>query len=73
MKRISVRTNIKPQKVYIKDLANWKGKSVGLVLSKGNALLFAEGIIRAIQKSDKIDVTIFPKAKTPTITITYLA
>lgn len=72
MKRISTKTNVKPQKVYIKDMKNWKGKSVGVVLSKNDALLLAEGFIKAAQKTNKIDMTIFPKAKTPVITITYL-
>jgi len=71
-KRISTKTNVKPQKVYIKDMDNWKGKSVGVVLSKNDALLLSEGLIKAAQKTNKIDVTIFPKAKTPVITITYL-
>lgn len=72
MKRISTKTNVNPKKVYIKDIDNWKGKSVGLVLDKNDALLFAEGLIKAAQKTNQIDVTIFPKAKTPVVTITYL-
>lgn len=72
MKRISTKTNIKPQKIYIKDLDNWKGKSVGIVLSREDALLFAEGLIKGLQEADKLEVTIFPKVKTPIITITYL-
>lgn len=74
MKRISTKTNIKPQKVYIKDMDSWKGKSVGLVLSKNQnqALLLSEGLIKAVQKAGKVDITIFPKAKVPVITITYL-
>lgn len=71
-KRISTKTSIKPQKVYIKDLENWKGKSVGIVLSKEDALRLAEGLIKAAQKANSIDVTIFPKIKHPTITTTYL-
>ena len=71
-KRLSTRTNVKPKKVYIKDMKNWKGKSVGLVLTKNNALRLAEGLIKAAQKTNKIDMTVFPKAKTPVITITYL-
>lgn len=72
MKRISARTNIKPEKVYIKDINNWKGKSVGIVLSKEEALFLAEGLIKASRVSSKVDMTIFPKAKTPVITITFL-
>lgn len=72
MKRFSTRTNIKPKKVYIKDKENWKGKSVGIVLSRNDALLMAEGLIKAAQNTDQIDMTIFPKSKTPQITITYL-
>jgi len=72
MPRISTRTNVKPKKVYIKDMLNWKGKSVGVVLSKNDALFLAEGLVKAAQKSDKIDVTIFPKSKTPQITVTYI-
>jgi len=72
MPRISTRTNVKPNKVYIKDMSNWKGKSVGVVLLKNDALLLAEGLIKAAQKADKIDVTIFPKSRTPQITVTYL-
>ena len=73
MRRVSTKTNAKPSKVYIKDSINWRGKSVGLVLSRNNALILAEGLIRASQKSDKIDVTIFTKAKIPTVTVTYLS
>lgn len=72
-KRISTRTNIKPKKVYIKDLENWTGKSVGLVLSRDEALKFVEGLAKASQNTDTIDVTIFPRQKTPVITITYLS
>jgi len=72
MPRISTNTNVKPKKVYIKDMANWKGKSVGLVLSRNDALLLAEGLIKASQKTNRIDVTIFPKSRTPQVTITYL-
>ncbi len=72
MKRISTRTNVKPEKVYIKDINNWKGKSVGIVLSQEQALLFSEGLIKAAMVTKKIDVTIFPKSKTPVITITFL-
>lgn len=71
-KRISTKMNVKPQKVYIKDMNNWRGKSVGIVLSKNDALLLAEGLIKASQQTNKIDLTVFPKSKTPTITITYL-
>lgn len=72
MKRISTKTNVKPKKVYIKNMKDWKGKSVGIVMRKNDALLLAEGLIKAAQKTNKIDVTIFPKAKTPVITVTYL-
>lgn len=72
MKRFSTKTNVNPQKVYIRDVDNWKGKSVGIVLLKNDALLLAEGLIKASQKATKIDLTIFPKAKTPVITVTYL-
>ena len=72
MPRKSTRTNVKPKKVYIKDMKNWKGKSVGIVLSKNSALRLAEGLIKAAQETNKIDITIFPKAKTPIITTTYL-
>lgn len=70
--RVSTRTNIKPLKVYIKGIKNWPGKSVGLVLSKDQALLFAEGLIKASRSTNRVDVTIFPKAKNPVITITYV-
>lgn len=72
MKRISTRTNVKPKKVYIKDMDNWRGKSVDIVLPKSEALLLAEGLIKAARVVDKIDIAIFPKAKTPVITVTYL-
>jgi len=70
-KRISTRTNVNPEKVYIKDMPNWKGKTVGIVLSKNSALRLIEALVKAAQKTNKIDVTIFPRRKTPTITITY--
>lgn len=72
MKRISTKTNAKPNAVYIKDINDWKGKSVGIVFSRNEALLLAEGLIKAAQKTNKIDLTLFPKAKTPIITVTYL-
>lgn len=72
MSRISTRTNVNPKKVYIKDMASWRGKSVGIVLSKNGALHLAEGLVKAAQSTNEIDVTVFPKAKTPVITITYL-
>ena len=71
MPRISTKTNIKPQKVYIKDIEKWEGKSVNVILSQNDALLLAEGLIKALQKTKRIDLTIFPKLQTPTITITY--
>lgn len=70
-KRVSTKTNVKPRKVYIKDLDKWAGKSIGLVLSRNEALKLVEGLVRAGQNSDTVDLTIFPKQKTPTITITY--
>ena len=72
MKRVSTRTNVHPEKVYIKNIEKWSGKSVGIVLSRNNALLLAEGLIKAAQKTNKIDITLFPKAKTSVITVTYL-
>lgn len=72
MPRISTKINIKPQKVYIKASRDWKGKSVGIVLSRNNALLLSEGLIKAAQKTRRIDMTLFPKRKTPVITITYI-
>ena len=72
MRRISTRTNVKPRKIYIKNMEEWAGKSVGISLSKNQALLLVEGLIKAAQKTDKIDITIFPKSKTPSITITFL-
>lgn len=72
MKRISTKTNVKPRKVYIKDMKNWQGKSVGVVLSKNDAMRFAEGLLKAAQNTDRIDITIFPKSKKPVITITFL-
>ena len=72
MKRISTKTNVKPKKVYIKNISEWQGKSVGIVLSKSEALLFAEGLIKASRESESIDITIFPKSRKPVITTTYL-
>jgi len=72
-KRISTKTNVKPKKVYIKDLENWKGKSIGLVLSRNEALKLVEGLVKASQNTDTIDITIFPKQKTPVVTVTYSA
>lgn len=71
MKRYSTKTNVKPKKIYIKNKDTWEGKSVGIVLSKNEALLLAEGLIKASRVTNEIDVTAFPKAKTPVITITY--
>ena len=72
MKRTSTRTNAKPRKVYIKDKEKWSGKSIGLTLDRTNALIMAEGLVKAAQETNSIDVTIFPKAKTLQITVTYL-
>lgn len=72
MKRISTKTNVKPFRVYIKGISNWPGKSVGVVLFKNDALLLAEGLIKAARATNRIDLTIFPKKKSPIITVTYL-
>lgn len=71
-KRVSARVNVKPRKVYIKDINEWKGKSAGLVLERSEALKLAVGLIKSSIESEEVDVTVFPKAKTPTVTVTYL-
>jgi len=70
--RVSAKLNSKPSKVYIKNLESWEGKSVGVVLERNEALKLAEALVRVSREANNIDVTIFPKAKTPTITVTYL-
>jgi len=73
MVRKSVRPNIKVHKTYMK-LDGWKGTSVGVQLKTDHALQFCRAILEAIEKSPNklIDLTFYPKRKTPNFTITWV-
>lgn len=68
--RASFGKNVKPTKVYINGLEDLPGKTVGLVLSRHSCMALAQNLIGAVRTTDKVDVTLFFKAKTPVVSVT---
>lgn len=73
MVRKSIRPNIKLDKLYMKK-ADWPGTTVGFPLNQNQAILLCRELLEAVEKvnGSPIEVTIYPKRKTPTITVTWI-
>lgn len=52
----------------------WSGKTVGLSLDKERVIVLCRELLEAVEKSkdSQIELTIFPKRKTPTITVSWI-
>lgn len=53
---------------------DWPGTTVGIPLNRDNAVKLCRDLLEAVKKAQnsKIELTIFPKRKTPTLTVTYI-
>jgi primosomal protein N'' len=73
MARKSIRPNIEVDKIYPKEMMEWKYETFGMQLSKDQAVQLSRELIEAVEKTNdqKIDFTLFLKRKTPVITITW--
>lgn len=73
MTRKTVRPNINIQKVYMKQ-DDWSGTTIGVPLKREQAILLSRELLDAVEKTrgSVIELTIFPKRKTPTLTVTWL-
>jgi hypothetical protein len=68
----SIRSNINLDKIWMKD-AEWKGTTIGLPLNNEKAIILARGLLEAVESSEDsiTHMTIFPRRKHPTITISF--
>lgn len=73
MVRKSVRPNIKVHKLYMKT-SGWIGKTVGVQLKTEHALRLCRAVLQGIENSPTglIDLTLYPRVKTPVFTVTWL-
>ncbi|MCL5793927.1 MAG: hypothetical protein M1138_03745 [Candidatus Thermoplasmatota archaeon] len=73
MARKSIRPNIEVEKIYPKEVTEWKYETFGIQLTKDQAIQLSRELIEAVEKTSdqKIDFTLFLKRKTPVITITW--
>ncbi len=62
---------IKPDKLWMKDKEEWGGTTVSLRLDKSQSLELSELLTEAARETNEIDLTIYPKKRTPTVTVTY--
>ena len=74
MSRKSIRPNIEVEKIYPKEIMEWKYETFGIQLNKNQATQLSRELIEAIEKTtdQAIDLTLFLKRKTPVITITWM-
>ena len=73
MERKSIRPNVQVEKIYPKEIMEWKYDTFGIQLNKDQATQLQRELIEAVEKTNdqKIDFTLFLKRKTPVITITW--
>jgi hypothetical protein len=73
MERKSIRPNVQVEKIYPKEIIEWKYDTFGIQLNKDQATQLSRELIEAVEKTNdqKIDFTLFLKRKTPVITITW--
>jgi hypothetical protein len=74
MPRKTIHPNIKVEKIYPKEIMEWKYKTFGIQLNKDQVTQLARELIEAVEKTNDqtIDLTLFLKRKTPVITITWM-
>jgi len=73
MTRKSIHPNINLEKIYMK-MEDFKGTTIGIPLNKEEAIKLSRELLEAVEKAKNspIELTLYPKRKTPTITITWL-
>ena len=73
MSRKSIRPNIQVDKIYPKEIMEWKYETFGIQINKDQATQLSRELIEAVEKTKDqiIDLTLFLKRKTPVITITW--
>ena len=75
MARESVRPNININKLYMK-LENWSGTTISIPLERDEAIKLSRELLEAAEKISNpetlIEITIFPKRKTPTLTVSWV-
>ena len=74
MPRKSIRPNIEVEKIYPKEIMEWKYETFEIQLNKDQATQLSRELIEAVEKTTDqiIDLTLFLKRKTPVITITWM-
>ncbi len=74
MARKSIRPNIRVEKIYPKEMMEWKYETFGMQFNKDQATQLSRELIEAVEKTNnqKIYLTLFLKRKTPVITITWM-
>ena len=74
MSRKSIRPNIQVEKIYPKEIMEWKYNTFGIQLNKYQATQLSRELIEAVEKTNDqtIDLTFFLKRKTPVVTITWM-
>ena len=74
MARKSIRPNIQVEKIYPKEIMEWKYETFGIQINKDQATQLSRELIEAVEKTNDqiIDLTVFLKRKTPVITITWM-
>ena len=73
MSRKSIRPNIQVDKIYPKEIMEWKYETFGIQINKDQATQLSRELIEAVEKTNDqiIDLTLFLKRKTTVITITW--
>jgi primosomal protein N'' len=74
MVRKSVRPNIQIEKIYPKEIMEWKYETFSMGLSKDKATQLSRELIEAVEKSNgqTISLTLFLKRKRPVVTISWI-
>ena len=74
MVRKSVRPNIQVEKIYPKEIMEWKYETFSMGLSKDKATQLSRELIEAVEKSNgqTISLTLFLKRKRPVVTISWI-
>lgn len=74
MVRKSIRPNIMVEKIYPREIMEWKYETFSMGLSKDQATQLSRELIEAVEKSNgqAISLTLFLKRKTPIVTISWI-
>ncbi len=74
MGRKSIRPNIPVEKIYPREIEEWKYKTFSMEFSKEQAIQLSRELIEAVEKTNgqRISLTLFLKRKTPVVTISWM-